>query len=69
MAMMHAAQQEGCQFRYILVYDVKRFGRLDTDEAGITAICSSYTASASSTSVMDLPEQTRMNSCSPSNSG
>ena len=34
MEMIAASQQEGCLFRYILVYDVKRFGRLDTDEAG-----------------------------------
>lgn len=34
MEMINASQQDGCPFRYILVYDVKRFGRLDTDEAG-----------------------------------
>ncbi len=34
MEMITASQQDGHLFRYILVYDVKRFGRLDTDEAG-----------------------------------
>ena len=32
--MIEAAQRPDCPFRYVLVYDVKRFGRVDTDEAG-----------------------------------
>ncbi len=28
------AQRESCPFQYVLVYDVKRFGRVDNDEAG-----------------------------------
>ena len=32
--MIRAAQHPGRQFDYILVYDVKRFGRVDNDEAG-----------------------------------
>ncbi|MCI0350415.1 MAG: recombinase family protein [Acidobacteriales bacterium] len=28
------AQREGCDFSYVVVYDVKRFGRVDNDEAG-----------------------------------
>src|SRR5262245_27966599 len=34
LAMVAEAQEPGCPFRYVLVYDVKRFGRVDTDEAG-----------------------------------
>lgn len=33
-AMIAAAQEPNCPFRHVLVYDVKRFGRVDTDEAG-----------------------------------
>jgi uncharacterized protein YegP (UPF0339 family) len=33
-AMIEAAQRPDRFFRYVLVYDVKRFGRVDTDEAG-----------------------------------
>ncbi len=33
-AMIAAAQEPNCSFRHVLVYDVKRFGRVDTDEAG-----------------------------------
>lgn len=32
--LIEAAQKPDCPFRYVLVYDVKRFGRVDTDEAG-----------------------------------
>ena len=32
--MLTDAQQPSCPFRYVVVYDVKRFGRLDNDEAG-----------------------------------
>lgn len=28
------AQKPGCSFRFVVVYDVKRFGRVDSDEAG-----------------------------------
>ena len=28
------AQESGCSWRYVLVYDIKRFGRVDNDEAG-----------------------------------
>jgi DNA invertase Pin-like site-specific DNA recombinase len=34
LRMIHDAQQPGCPFKYVLVYDVKRFGRLDNDETG-----------------------------------
>jgi site-specific DNA recombinase len=34
LKMVEDAKQPGCPFRYILVYDVKRFGRLDNDETG-----------------------------------
>jgi len=34
LRMIHDAQQSSCPFQYILVYDVKRFGRLDNDETG-----------------------------------
>ena len=34
LKMIEDAKQPGCPFRYILVYDVKRFGRLDNDETG-----------------------------------
>jgi DNA invertase Pin-like site-specific DNA recombinase len=33
-AMIRDAQQSDCGFRTILVYDIKRFGRVDNDEAG-----------------------------------
>ena len=33
-AMVRAAQDPSSTFRHVLVYDVKRFGRVDTDEAG-----------------------------------
>jgi DNA invertase Pin-like site-specific DNA recombinase len=33
-AMIETSQKPACPFRYVLVYDVKRFGRVDTDEAG-----------------------------------
>ncbi len=33
-AMVQAAQDAACSFRHVLVYDVKRFGRVDNDEAG-----------------------------------
>ncbi len=33
-AMIQAAQKRDCDFKHVLVYDVKRFGRVDTDEAG-----------------------------------
>ncbi len=32
--MVSQAQQESSSFSYVIVYDVKRFGRLDNDEAG-----------------------------------
>ncbi len=32
--MIHVSQHPGKRFDYILVYDVKRFGRVDNDEAG-----------------------------------
>jgi DNA invertase Pin-like site-specific DNA recombinase len=32
--LMDDARARNCPFRYVLVYDIKRFGRLDTDEAG-----------------------------------
>ena len=32
--MMADAQKSGCRFSYVIVYDVKRFGRVDNDEAG-----------------------------------
>ena len=32
--MIHEAREPGCPWRYVLVYDVKRFGRIDNDEAG-----------------------------------
>jgi DNA invertase Pin-like site-specific DNA recombinase len=31
---MEDAQRPDCPFRYVIVYDVKRFGRVDNDEAG-----------------------------------
>ena len=34
LKMIEDAERAGCPFRYILVYDVKRFGRLDNDETG-----------------------------------
>ena len=33
-AMIADAQKEGCLFSTIVVYDIKRFGRIDNDEAG-----------------------------------
>lgn len=33
-AMVQTAQDPSSSFRHVLVYDVKRFGRVDTDEAG-----------------------------------
>lgn len=33
-ALIAAAQEPNCPFKHVLVYDVKRFGRVDTDEAG-----------------------------------
>ena len=33
-AMIADAQRKSCQFRFVIVYDVKRFGRVDNDEAG-----------------------------------
>ena len=32
--MVADARQPGCPWRFVLVYDVKRFGRVDNDEAG-----------------------------------
>ncbi len=34
LRLIDDAKAEGCSFRYVLVYDIKRFGRLDNDEAG-----------------------------------
>ncbi len=34
LRMIEEAKLPGCPFQYILVYDVKRFGRLDNDETG-----------------------------------
>ena len=34
LKMVEDAQRPGCQFKCVLVYDVKRFGRLDNDETG-----------------------------------
>ena len=34
LRMIHDAQQTNCPFHHVLVYDVKRFGRLDNDETG-----------------------------------
>jgi len=34
LRLIEDAGAEGCPFRYVLVYDIKRFGRLDNDEAG-----------------------------------
>ncbi len=33
-AMIADAKRKSCQFRVVIVYDVKRFGRIDNDEAG-----------------------------------
>ncbi len=33
-AMIADAKRKSCQFGFIIVYDVKRFGRIDNDEAG-----------------------------------
>ncbi len=41
------AQKPGCPFRFVVVYDVKRFGRGDNDEAGYHRQCSRLTASKS----------------------
>jgi DNA invertase Pin-like site-specific DNA recombinase len=32
--LMADSQREGCDFGFVVVYDVKRFGRVDNDEAG-----------------------------------
>ena len=32
--MVKDAESSNCRFSYVIVYDVKRFGRLDNDEAG-----------------------------------
>jgi DNA invertase Pin-like site-specific DNA recombinase len=32
--LMADAQRDGCDFGFVIVYDVKRFGRVDNDEAG-----------------------------------
>jgi hypothetical protein len=32
--MIAAAESPACDFGLVVVYDVKRFGRLDNDEAG-----------------------------------
>ena len=34
LQMLEDAESNLCEFKYIIVYDVKRFGRLDNDEAG-----------------------------------
>ncbi len=34
LQLISDAQDPGCSWRHVLVYDVKRFGRLDNDEAG-----------------------------------
>ena len=34
LRLIEDAGAEGCPFRFVLVYDIKRFGRLDNDEAG-----------------------------------
>ncbi|NIN10529.1 MAG: recombinase family protein, partial [Gemmatimonadales bacterium] len=34
LRLIEDASADGCLFRYVLVYDIKRFGRLDNDEAG-----------------------------------
>jgi len=34
LKLIEDAGTEGCPWRYVLVYDIKRFGRLDNDEAG-----------------------------------
>ena len=34
LKLIEDAETEGCPWRYVLVYDIKRFGRLDNDEAG-----------------------------------
>jgi DNA invertase Pin-like site-specific DNA recombinase len=34
LRLIEDASAEKCPFRYVLVYDIKRFGRLDNDEAG-----------------------------------
>ena len=33
-AMIADAKRKSCQFHHVMVYDVKRFGRIDNDEAG-----------------------------------
>jgi len=32
--LMQDAKRNGCPFQFVLVYDIKRFGRVDNDEAG-----------------------------------
>ncbi|MBC8466074.1 recombinase family protein [bacterium] len=34
LRLIDDAKRNDCQFQYILVYDIKRFGRVDNDEAG-----------------------------------
>src|SRR2546428_3873179 len=34
LKLIQDAQSDACDFRTVLVYDIKRFGRLDNDEAG-----------------------------------
>ncbi len=34
LQLIKDASADNCPFRYVLVYDIKRFGRLDNDEAG-----------------------------------
>ena len=34
LKMLDDGESNLCEFKYIIVYDVKRFGRLDNDEAG-----------------------------------
>jgi len=54
-----------CDFRTILVYDIKRFGRVDNDEAATTATCSGSTASRSSTPARGSPATTPTRSSAP----
>ena len=34
LRLIHDAKQGDCPFKFVLVYDIKRFGRVDNDEAG-----------------------------------
>ncbi len=34
LSLVADAGRRSCPFRYVIVYDVKRFGRVDNDEAG-----------------------------------